>query len=79
MPKIHWDSILIYIGFVILIILAIIIFITKLSVKVPEDIANASMYSRPTWPEVTTEETSESPEESSEDTETFEEEYEEEY
>lgn len=51
MPKIDWDSILVYIGFVILIILASILFVTKLTAEVFEGASNASMYSRPTLSE----------------------------
>lgn len=51
MPKIDWDSILVYIGFVILIILASILFVTKLTAEVFEGAADASMYSRPTLSE----------------------------
>lgn len=51
MPKIDWDSILVYIGFVILIILASILFITKLTAEVFEGAADAPMYSRPTLSE----------------------------
>lgn len=56
MPKIHLDSILIYIAFVILIILAVIMMVAKVAITVMEQ-SDVPMYSRPTWPEVTAVET----------------------
>lgn len=47
MPKVHWDSILIYIGFVVLIILTLILMITKFAVEMQER-TDVSMYSKPT-------------------------------
>lgn len=78
MPKIHLDSILIYIGFVILIILAIIIAVNKVVVHFQAE-SQVSMYSKPTWPEITTEETFETSEEETEEVEESEEDEDEEY
>ena len=75
MPKIHLDSILIYICFMLLIVLIVMLLVDKTLVQIKED-SDVSMYSMPSWTyaETTTSESTEETEEP-EDTEYDDEEY----
>lgn len=79
MPKFRLEPFLLHILFALIIILLTILFVSNEISKVKQEAA-VSMYSKPTWPDVTTEETtSETSEETSETEEysDFEEDYEE--
>lgn len=81
MPKFRLEPFLLHILFALIIILLTILFVSSEISKMKHE-AVVSMYSKPTWPDITTEETtSETSEETSETDEysDFEDDYEDEY
>ena len=54
MPKVDFGSVMIHLCFVVLLIIAIWLFISKFSVTMQERV-DVSMYERPTWSEETQE------------------------